>query len=171
MSKNIKKAKEKAIESGANERRDWLKLGEKKQGGGVKSTGFHKLRMKKEPTLTKEKHYHSGVERQVFEFLFEEEIDGDAVEKKWTRQLFKEEKGKPKKDEEGNLTIDYLIDQMEDIDVGEWFGMELKRKGDKNITEITYPLEGDSIEGDDLPEVDDESLPDDKPEELEGYDW
>jgi hypothetical protein len=155
MSKTIKKTREQMKEKGVNESgSSFLRLGIKKDGGGVESTGFHKVQLVKEPEITKKVHYHSGKEYQVVLFTLKE----NGKELVWDVPLYKMDKGLVVKDEDGNPTEYYLLPNLEPIDVGEFFGLEMKKKGIKNFIEVTYPLNDDTPISDDEEEIDIDTL-------------
>jgi len=149
MSKIIKKIRKKMRENNVNEPNEggnWLRLGKKIDGGGVKSTGRHIVKLLEEPTKKKGEHYLTGRERDELHFLLEE----DGEEKRWNITLYKlDDKGVPVKDENGNPTEHYLLKELEDVKVGDKFAMELKNKGKKNFVEVEYPLPNVNVNNND----------------------
>jgi len=154
----LKKAKEKMKEQGTTfpEQNKYLQLGVKKEHGGVEPTGFHKVKLVEEPQIVKEAHYYTGVERQVVRYKLEE----DGEEKLWSHVLYKEEDGKPTKDEDGKPIAHYLIENLEDITVGDWFGLQMMGNKGRNFIRVTYPLQeaGAKEEGKDDGKINEEDI-------------
>ena len=141
----IKDIRAQMREKGVNEASSskYLRLGTKVDGGGVKSTGKHVVKLLADPTIEKGKHFKTGVERQELVFRLEE--DGD--EKSWSIALYKlDNKGNAELGENGKPIENYLISSLEDIKVGEAFSLELKAKGGRNYIEVVYPIVGETQE-------------------------
>lgn len=107
-----------------------LQLGEKIPGGGVKSTGPHTVKITAEPTTTiMDK---GGKPVKAFKFIVEEA----GVLHKWLVPLTNEQG-------EGH----YLIERLQNIEIGEEIVLEMKKRGPKNYIDVTRPgEEEDDIE-------------------------
>ena len=105
-----------------------LRLGNKKDGGGVDSTGPHTVKFIKD-RVVKGKNPETGKEREEVEYTFEE----DGVEKTYNT---------PVKNKEGDLS--YLVQRMADYNYGDFMILEMKRIGIKNYISIT-PIINDEI--------------------------
>lgn len=97
-----------------------LKLGEKLEGGGVKSLGPKKVKITAEPSTTVM--IKNGKQVKAFKLIVEE---GGEL-KKWLIPMLNEEG-------EGH----YLVDQLQDVEVGEVITLEMKKRGPRNYIEIT----------------------------------
>lgn len=150
MSKVIKQLKKKMEENNVNPGGGkYLRLGIKNEKGVVKPTGFHKVKLVKEPEVEKKPHYKTQIERQVLVLTLEE----DGVKKLYDFPIYSEKDGETVKDEDGNPTAHYLINSLEPISVGDEFGLEMKKSGIKSFIEVTYPLDDQDTE-DGIPTVD-----------------
>lgn len=125
----IKKVKEQMEAKGMKFDTPWLHLGEKLEGGGVRSTGKHIVSIIEEPKVTKDNDPITGKERQILLFRVLE----NETEKKWSFPIYGKD-GQPH----------YLISRMEDIEVGEVFSLEIKKKGLKNYIEVGRITDGSS---------------------------
>ena len=153
MSKTIKKVRDKMKKEGVNENEGWLKLGTKKEGGGVKSTGKHTLILAKEPKIIEGQHYHTGVKRQELIFV----VNENGENKKWSVPLYKlNAEGKAILGDNGKPIEYYLLNDLEQIDVGDKFELEMKSSGKKNYIEVNYPIEGSDEEDIDIEDLGDE---------------
>lgn len=115
-----------------------LQLGEKLEGGGVKPTGPHTVKIKDEPTTVMITKNNKPV--KAFKFIVEEH--GNLY--KWLVPLTNEQG-------EGH----YLIERLQNIEVGQEIVLEMKKRGPKNYIDISRPGEEDEEEI----EVADEELP------------
>src|SRR3990172_8224726 len=104
-----------------------LRLGEKLPGGGVKANGPHTVKITAEPTTTMIN--KNGKMVKAFKFTVEE--NGQLY--KWLVPLLNEEG-------EGH----YLIERLQDIEVGEEIVLEMKKRGARNYIDITKPGEEDT---------------------------
>ena len=104
-----------------------LRLGEKLPGGGVKANGPHTVKITAEPTTTMIN--KNGKMVKAFKFTVEE--NGQLY--KWLVPLLNEEG-------EGH----YLIERLQDIEVGEEIVLEMKKRGARNYIDITKPGEEDA---------------------------
>lgn len=118
-----------------------LRLGEKIQGGGVKPTGPHTVKITAEPTTV----MMNKNNKQVKAFKFVVEENGTLF--KWLVPLTNEEG-------EGH----YLIERLQDVEVGEIVVLEMKKRGARNYVEILR--EGDLDEQELPPEAAEEEIPD-----------
>ena len=109
-----------------------LRLGEKLPGGGVKPTGPHTVRFTAEPTTTMMNKNNKMV--KAFKFIVEE--NGTLF--KWLVPLLNE-------DGEGH----YLVERLQDVEVGEVVVLEMKKRGARNYIEILR--EGDMESDEELP--------------------
>lgn len=164
----IKKIRQQMKEKGVNEagNKKFLQLGEKLEDGGVKSNGKHIVKLLAEPIIEKGQHFHTRIERQELRFRLEE----NGEEKLWNIAIFKlDGKGNPEKGENGQPIENYLIPQLEPINVGDSFSLELKSKNGRNFVNLEYPLNND------IPttEMNVAELDVDKPTNVGGeiYDW
>lgn len=118
-----------------------LKLGEKiiktdGKPGGVKSTGLHRIKITAEPTTTMVRKGEKTI--KGFKFIVEE--NGKFY--KWLVPMTDAETG------EGH----YLMEHLQDIEVGEEFTVEMKKEQGRNFIEVKR-LNGKPTVADDLEEV------------------
>jgi hypothetical protein len=118
-----------------------LKLGEKVikedgKPGGVRSTGLHKIKITAEPSTTMVRKGDKTV--KGFKFVVEE---GGKLYK-WLVPMTDAETG------EGH----YLMEHLQDIEVGEEFTVEMKKEQGRNFIEVKRPNAKDAPD-DDLEEV------------------
>lgn len=99
-----------------------LKLGEKLPGGGVKPTGPHKVKITGEPTTVPI--IKDGKSIKAFKFVVEE--NGQLY--KWIVPL-------TNKEGEGH----YLIERLQDVEVGDEIILEMKKTGARNYIDISRP--------------------------------
>jgi hypothetical protein len=97
-----------------------LRLGEKLEGGGVKSTGPHTVKITAEPTTTMMLKDTKSV--KAFKFIVEEK----GTLYKWLVPLTNEEG-------EGH----YLVEHLLDVEVGEEIVLEMKKRGARNYIDIS----------------------------------
>ncbi len=109
MSTISKKLLDKSREEG-NEEADFLQLGIKQDGGGVKSTGKHKVKLISEKE-TIGRDYHTKKERDEVEYIFEE----NGVEKKY-RVSTKNKNG----------GVHYFVRNMAEVEPGDEIILEMK---------------------------------------------
>lgn len=138
---NTQKIYSKAKEAGkVSERSKWLRLGTKKEGGGVESTGPHKLKFIDDKVVMGQD-YHTKQERKEMKYTFEE----NGEEKFYSVPLF---------NEDGD--VHYLIVAMKDFNYGEWLVLELKRSGQTNFVDVRK-AEEEEEEEDDIPVIEDDT--------------
>lgn len=117
-----------------------LQLGEKLPGSGVKPTGPHTVKITAEPTTTIIN--KNGKPVNAFKFIVEE--NGDLY--KWLVPLVNEQG-------EGH----YLIERLQNVEVGQEIVLEMKKRGPKNYIDISRPGDEDDEEVevpiDELPEI------------------
>lgn len=101
-------------------KKPYLQLGEKQEGGGVKSTGRHTVKIVSEKTA-RDNDPITQQPREVLQLIVEE----NGVEKIWNI---------PIKDKEGNLH--YLIAKVAEVEVGDVVELEMKRHGLKNYIDF-----------------------------------
>jgi len=89
----------------------FLQLGVKQAGGGVESTGAHKLKFISDKK-TKGRDYHTQEERDEVEYVFEEK----GIEKKYRVPCYNQGGG-----------IHYFIKNMAEVKEGESIILEMKR--------------------------------------------
>ena len=136
----IKKIKKEMEEKGVEFNLPFLQLGIKQDGGGVKSTGAHKVKFIEEPKVSKGNDPVTGEERQELHFIVEE----DGSKKKWNFPLYFKD-GSPH----------YLLSRLEEVEVGDEVVLEMKRKGVKNYIDISYETnkeDTDTIQEEEYPE-------------------
>jgi len=104
-----------------------LKLGEKLEGGGVRSTGPHKVIFLADRTK-KGNHPVTGVERDEVEYTFAE----DGMEKTYSVAV-KNDKGE----------LNYFIQRMAEFNPTDHLVLEMKKKGIKNYIDVSPLLEED----------------------------
>ena len=97
----------------------FLRLGIKTEGGGVKSTGSHRVKFLKD-TLKKGRDYYKQV-IDIVECLFEE--NGE-------QKIYRF----PVKDKKGN--VHYLIERLKDFNYGDEMILEMKWVGDRNVIDV-----------------------------------
>lgn len=97
-----------------------LRLGEKIPGGGVKTTGPHKVKITAEPTTAMVN--KGGVVSKHFKFIVEE----NGQQYKWFVPLMNKDAS------EGH----YLIERLMNVEVGEEITLEMKRQGGRNFIEV-----------------------------------
>lgn len=114
-----------------------LKLGEKLEGGGVRSTGPHKVTFVAD-RARKGNHPVTNVEREEVEYTFTE----SGVEKTYSVAI---------KNERGELN--YFVQRMAEYKYGDTLVLEMKKKGPKNYIDISPLLDEDpdEIQYDDEP--------------------
>jgi len=114
-----------------------LQLGVKQEGGGVKSTGSHKVKFISDKII-KGKDYQTGKEREEVEYLFEEE----GLKKRYSVPIKNE-----------NDELHYFVQRMAEVKEGEEIIIEMKYKGSKNYIEFrrTEELEQSPQQDDDIP--------------------
>ena len=110
-----------------------LRLAEKQDKGGIKSTGPHRV-IVGPSKLGEEMDPETGKQRQIIQY----EMTERGVKKVWNVPI-RYRKGEP----------NYLIERMADIQEGEEIILESKRNGIKNYTSITRVNGSTDIEDDD----------------------
>lgn len=126
--KDAKKLFDRAMKEGKT-RKPFLQLGEKQEGGGVKSTGPHTVTLVS-GKLGRGTDPFDGSPRDEFQMVVEEK----GVEKMWNV---------PVKDKQGNLH--YLVQRLADIDEGETIVLEMKNKGLKNYIDLRLTSEKEEV--------------------------
>lgn len=97
-----------------------LRLGIKQAGGGVKSTGAHRVKFVAEPTVVMGRD-HEGKERKELRFVVEE----NGQQYRWNVPIFGKD-GQPS----------YLIERLMHIEVGDERILEMTRHGAKNYIDV-----------------------------------
>lgn len=110
-----------------------LQLGEKLPGSGVKPTGPHTVKITAEPTTVMIN--KNGKALKAFKFI----VDEAGELKKWLVPLTNDQG-------EGH----YLIERLQNVEVGDEIVLEMKKRGPKNYIDITRP--GDEEDTIELPE-------------------
>jgi len=142
-----KKLLRKSQEAGGEEP-ERLQLGTKIDGGGVKSTGKHIVKLISQKAV-KGQDFHTNEERAEIEYVFEE----DGIEKFYRVPV----KNKVNK-------LHYLIRAMAGVINGEEISLEMKSSGGKNFVELNHM---GGVE-EDLDEPADEEEEESKAEQEEG---
>lgn len=112
-----------------------LRLGEKiikadGKPGGVKSTGLHKIKIISEPTTTMVR--KTVDEKEVIIKGFKFIVDEGGKLYKWLVPMTDAKTG------EGH----YLMEHLQDVEVGEEFTVEMKKDQGKNFIEVKRPNAG-----------------------------
>lgn len=122
-----------------------LRLGEKivvnGKPGGVKSTGIHTIKITEEPSTTMVRKTDADkkeVQVKAFKFIVEE--DGKLF--KWLVPMTDAATG------EGH----YMMEHLQDIEVGEEFTVEMKKEQGRNFIEVKRPNAKDAPD-DDIEEI------------------
>lgn len=102
-----------------------LRLGEKLEKGGAKSTGPHKVKIISE-TLKNVKDKETGKPVQAIEYLLEE----SGVKKVWVQPLYKFDKVTK------TNNPNYLLERLSELNEGEEFILEMKKSGMKNYINV-----------------------------------
>lgn len=127
-----KKLFDKAAAEGKT-RKPYLQLGEKLEGGGVRSTGKHIVKLVS-GKLGKGTDPINNQSRDEFQMVVEE----NKMEKQWNV---------PVKDKEGNLH--YLIAKLAEIPEGSLIALEMKKRGMKNYIDLQLADE----KGEEIPTI------------------
>lgn len=117
-----------------------LRLGVKLAGGGVKSTGPHKVKFLEEPTGVTRRNFE-GQQTKQLRFLVEE--NGEKYV--WYVSVMNKD----------NTDANYLIERLMLVKVGEERTLEMKKMGARNFIEIS-DADGNAI----VPDEDDLDEPD-----------
>lgn len=106
-----------------------LRLGIKQQGGGVKSTGSHKVKVLEDKIIKKPNDKGEMIEwvRYVIE---------EGEEQKVYDTKLRDKTGQPS----------YLVQRFAEIKEGEEVILEMKKQGVKNYIEVTQVGQGDQVE-------------------------
>jgi len=126
MSTSAKELFDKASAAGKT-RKPYLQLGEKQEGGGVKSTGKHVVKIISDKVGTGKDPF-TEEPRQELQMVVSE----NGVEKLWNI---------PVKDKNGNLH--YLVERLAEVPEGATISLEMKSKGMKNYIELRVVGEGE----------------------------
>ena len=102
-----------------------IQLGKKMLGGGVMSTGPHKVKFVEEPMVILGKD-HEGNPRKEFKFILEESL----TRYRWHVPILNKE-GQP----------NYLVERLMEVEVGDVRILEMKKRGRNNYIDITIPGE------------------------------
>jgi len=127
-----------------------LRLGNKKDGGGVVSTGPHRVKMVADKLITA-KDPKTGKDIEYVRYLLEE----NGEKKTYQTKKLNEKTGE----------LSYLVQRLAEVNEGEEVILEMKKQGIKNYVEVS-PIGGAQqveIEDDDEHEIDDDPIygPDD----------
>ena len=125
MSTSAKQLFDKASAAGKT-RKPYLQLGEKQEGGGVKSTGKHVVKIMSDKVGTGKDPF-TEEPREELQMVVSE----NGVEKIWNI---------PVKDKNGNLH--YLVERLSEVPEGATISLEMKSKGMKNYIELRVVGEG-----------------------------
>jgi hypothetical protein len=101
-----------------------LRLGIKRDGGGVQSTGPHTVKMVSDKIVT-------GIDRDTnkpIEYV-KYVVEQDGVQKEYRTRLRNKETGE----------LNYLIQHLSQVEEGETVVLEMKKMGMKNYIEVRYP--------------------------------
>ncbi len=115
-----------------------LRLAERLESGGIKSTGPHRVTFVSD-ALIDGSDPETGKPRQEIQFTVEE----NGVKKLWNVPLF-DKKGQP----------NYLIERLADVKEGDEVILESKRRGPKNYTSVQRLGHATEVEADDADEAD-----------------
>ena len=127
----------------------FLRLGIKKEGGGVQSTGPHTVKFVSDK-IVKGVDYHTQKDIDEVEYLFEE----DGKQKIYRVPIY----GK-----DGNLH--YLLQKMADFDYGDTIRLEMKKAGKRNVISVSPVGKPDVATEGDIPTIEEENY-DDNSEDL-----
>ena len=125
-----------------------LRLGLKREGGGVQTTGPHTVKMISDKIV-------QGLDREtgkVIEFM-KYVVEEDGVEKEYRTRLKNKETGE----------LNYLVQNLSQVEEGDTVILEMKKMGIKNYIEVRHPdgtLVTDTEQEDVGPQ---EEAPDDAP--------
>lgn len=119
-----------------------LRLGEKLAGGGVKTTGPHRVKITAEPTTTMVN--KGGVPTKHFRFIVEE----NGQQYKWFVPVMNKD----------NTEGHYLIERLMDIQIGEEIILEMKKQGARNFIEVRRANEPEKTALEDEHEIEEDVI-------------
>ena len=117
-----------------------LRLGIKREGGGVQSTGPHTVKMISDKII-------QGLDRdsgKVIEYV-KYIVEEDGVQKEYRTRLKHKETGE----------LNYLIQNLSQVEEGDTVILEMKKMGVKNYIEVRHP------DGTPLTDVEQDDVPND----------
>jgi len=114
-----------------------IQLGIKQAGGGVNSTGPHKVKFIEEPAVVMGRD-HEGKPRKELRFLLQE---GEATYR-WNVPILNKE-SQP----------NYLVERLIDVEIGDERVLEMRRQGQRNYIDVRKTDEEPSDEPPDEEEV------------------
>lgn len=120
-----------------------LRLGLKKEGGGVESTGPHLVKLISDK-IVKGMDRETGKVIEYVKYIVEEE----GVEKEYRTRLKNKETGE----------LQYLVQNLSQVDEGTEIILEMKKMGVKNYIEVRYP-DGSALTDTDQDDVEPTDLP------------
>ncbi len=114
-----------------------LRLGVKKERGGVESTGPHTVKMISDKIV-------NGLDRESGEVIqyVKYVVEEDGVQKEYRTRLKHKETGE----------LQYLVQNLSQIEEGETVVLEMKKMGVKNYVEVRHP-DGSKITDEDQDDV------------------
>ncbi len=117
-----------------------LRLGNKKEGGGVVSTGPHRVKMMADK-IVPGKDPKTGKDIEYVRYLVEE--NGET--KTYQTKKFNEKTGE----------LSYLVQRLAEVEEGEEVILEMKKQGIKNYVEVSPISGGQKVEVDEDDDHDD----------------
>lgn len=126
----------------------WLRLGTKKDGGAVISTGPHEVKIVSD-RLVKKFDRKTNKDVPAIEYVFEE----NGVQKRYTAKIMGE-----------NGSVSYFIQKMGEFNIGDIITLEMRKNGPKNYIDVNGTNGGEVDEipiinadgEDDIPVVEDD---------------
>lgn len=114
-----------------------LRLGVKQEGGGVKSTGPHTVKMLSDKIVNGLER-ESGKTIQYVKYIVEE----DGEQKEYRTRLKHKETGE----------LNYLVQNLSQVEEGQTVVLEMKKMGPKNYVEVRH-VDGSKITDEDQEDV------------------
>jgi hypothetical protein len=114
-----------------------LRLGTKKDGGGVVSTGPHTVTMVSDKIV-------NGLDRETGKMIeyVKYIVEEDGVQKEYRTRLKHKETGE----------LQYLVQNLSQVEEGETVVLEMKKMGVKNYVEVRHP-DGSKVTDEDQDDV------------------
>ena len=130
-----------------------LQLGIKKSGGGVTSTGIHKVKVL-EDKIVRVPIREEGDDGYAVRYI----VDEDGVKKQYDTRM----------KQKGGTDPSYFVQAMANVEVGEEITLEMKKQGIKNYIEIIRLSVGEVEHADeDEPEEQEDKYPNSDPDAID----